>query len=262
MTAPISPSRRVALVTGGAGGLGLATAERFAAAGMTLAIADLDPAEARNAAESLPGAGHRGIGLDVSSEAAVQAAFEELESTLGPVAVLGCFAGLVSTRAEPGRTLLADLTLDEWEGVHAVNARGTFLCIREMARRRARRPVEQGRIITIASLAGQQGGLAAGAAYSASKGGVLALTKVCARELAPLGITVNAIAPGPIDTAMMRASVPAGQTSGNYPNLAAIPVGRVGQPHEIAAAAAWLASSDAGFVTGATIDVNGGMSMR
>ncbi|VTU27221.1 3-oxoacyl-[acyl-carrier-protein] reductase FabG [Variovorax sp. PBL-H6] len=256
------PSRRVALLTGGTGGLAQATAERFAADGMTVVIADLDAVGARTAAESLPGTGHRGIGMNVSDETSVRSAFDQVEGEIGPVAVLGCFAGLLSTASVPGRVLLTDLSLDEWEGVNAVNARGTFLCIREMARRRAAVPVEHGRIITIASLAGQQGGLAAGAAYSASKGAVLALTKVCARELASQAITVNAIAPGPIDTQMLRSTVPAARAGEKYEHVQGIPLGRVGLPGEIAAAVAWLASIDAGYITGATIDVNGGLYMR
>ena len=256
---------RIALVTGGAGGLGLATADRFAAEGIRVVVADLDAAQATRAAAALPGGtgqGHRGIGLDVTREDAVAAAFEEIESTLGPVAILGCFAGILGTSPQPGRTPLAELSVHEWDKVNAVNARGTFLCIRELARRRTLRPAEHGRVITIASLAGQQGGLAAGAAYSASKGAVLALTKLCARELAPLGITVNAIAPGPIDTDMLRATLPKGLEGGKYEHLSHVPLGRVGLPREIAAAAAWLASPDAGYVTGSTVDVNGGLYMR
>lgn len=253
---------RIAFVTGGASGLGLATATRFAADGMTVVLADLRALAARDAADALPGSGHLGIGVDVTDEASVRAAFDAVEQALGPVAVLACFAGLLSTSAKPGRIALIDLTLDEWERVNAVNARGTFLCIREMARRSAKQPVAHGRIITVSSLAGQQGGLQSGAAYTASKGAVLSLMKVCARELAPAGITVNAISPGPIDTPMLRATVPEGSGDQKYLGLAQVPLGRVGLPQEIAAAAAYLASIDAGFVTGATIDVNGGMRMQ
>lgn len=253
---------RIALVTGGASGLGLATARRFASDGMTVVLADLREAAAMEAAGTLPGSGHIGVGVDVTDETSVGAAFDRVEHALGPVAVLACFAGMLSTSATPGRIALVDLTLDEWERVNAVNARGTFLCIREMARRVAMRPVAHGRIITVSSLAGQQGGLQSGAAYTASKGAVLSLTKVCARELAPAGITVNAISPGPIDTPMLRATVPPGSGDQQYLGLAQVPLGRVGLPQEIAAAAAYLASIDAGFVTGATLDVNGGMRMQ
>ena len=252
---------RIALITGGASGLGLATARRFAADGMTVVIADLRETAAAEAAGSLAGAGHRGIGLDVADESSVAKAFEGVEQQLGPVAVLACFAGLLSTSVKPGRISLVDLTLDEWEKVNAVNGRGTFLCIREFARRRSARPVEHGRVITVSSLAGQVGGMQSGAAYSASKGAVLSLTKLAARELAPLGITANAIAPGPIDTPMLRATVPEGSGDQKYLGLAQVPLGRVGMPVEIAAAAAYLASVEAGFVTGSTLDVNGGLRM-
>src|SRR6266567_9512372 len=198
---------RIALITGGASGLGLATAQRFAGDGMTVAVADLREAVAKEVAARLPGSSHRGIVVDVADEGSVDKAFNVIEHELGPVAVLACFAGMLSTSVTPGRIALVDLTLGEWEKVSAVNSRGTFLCIREFARRRAARPVDHGRIITVSSLAGQVGGLQSGAAYSASKGAVLSLTKVAARELAPLGITVNAIAPGPIDTPMLRATV-------------------------------------------------------
>lgn len=248
------------MVTGGASGLGFATAERFAQAGMTVVVADLQLESAQAAAARLPGTGHLGVAMDVSSEDAVGDGFDLAEQALGPVAVLACFAGLLGT-GNAGRVSLADMTLSEWERVNAVNARGTFLCLREMARRRAAVPVANGRIVTVSSLAGQQGGLQSGAAYSASKGAVLSLTKVCARELAPLGITVNAIAPGPIDTPMLRATMPPAGSGEKYAGTAQIPLGRVGLPAEIAAAAAYLVSIDAGFVTGATIDINGGMRM-
>lgn len=253
---------RVALITGGARGLGLATAQRLAEDGMTVVIADLNGSDAKEAAASLRGNVHRGIALDVTVEESVSSVFAEVEGAIGPVAVLACFAGILSTASKPGKISLMDIGAAEWDTVNAVNARGTFLCIREMARRRTATPVAHGRIIAVSSLAGQIGGLQSGAAYSASKGAVLSLTKVAARELASLGITVNAIAPGAIDTPMLRATLPEGSTETKYAGAAQIPLGRVGEPFEIAAAVAFLASSEAGFVTGATIDVNGGLSMR
>ncbi|MEO8296391.1 MAG: SDR family NAD(P)-dependent oxidoreductase [Burkholderiales bacterium] len=254
---------RIAMITGGASGIGLATAQRFVQDGMTVVIADLNDAAAHQAAASLPGTGHRGIGINIADEASVVSAFDAVETSLGAVAVLACFAGMLSTSPKPGRIPLIEQTVQEWDQVHAVNARGTFLCIRELARRRTAKPVEHGRIITVASLAAQVGGLQSGAAYTGSKGSVLSLTKLAARELAALGITVNCIAPGPIDTPMLRATVPEGSGSDvKYLGAAQIPLGRVGEPREIAAAAGYLASIDGGFVTGATIDVNGGMRMQ
>ena len=249
---------RIALITGGAGGLGLATAKRFARDGMTVAVADIDGAAAEKAATGLDGEGHRGIALDVSKEDAVIAAFDKVERELGPVSVLAHFAGTIGAGGFAVGITLADSTVEDWDKVMAINARGTFLCVREMSRRRRKIPVEHGRVITVSSLAGEAGGLQSGTAYSASKAAVLGLTRTAARDLGPLGVTVNAIAPGPIDTPMLARS----STSGSYTMLDAVPLRRIGTPDEIAEAASFLASVGAGFVTGATIDVNGGLLMH
>ena len=253
---------RIALITGAAGGLGLASARRLAADGLTIVVADLHAEAAQRAAATLDGKGHIGLGCNVAEEASVRAAFDSAEQRLGPVSVLVCFAGILSTQSAPGRLPTVDITIEEWEGVMRVNARGTFLCVREMLRRCADRTLTDGRIVTVASLAGQVGGMQSGSAYSASKGAVLALSKVAAREAAALGITVNSIAPGPIDTPMLHQTVPSGNDGQKYLGTAAVPLGRIGQPEEIAAAVSYLVSPGAGFVTGATLDVNGGMSMR
>lgn len=253
---------RIALVTGGAGGIGLATARQFAADGMIVAIADLDEEAAGTAARSLPGASHQAVRIDVADERSVSAAFERIESGVGPVAVLANFAGVLGQDIDQPRPSIEQIGLEQWEQLFAVNARGCFLCIREMARRRAARPVQHGRIITISSTAAQIGGYQANGAYIASKGAVLSLTKAAARDLARLGITVNAIAPGPIDTPMLRSA--RGTSSGDqgFSNLSMLPAGRIGRPEEVAAAASYLASESAAFVTGATLDVNGGLRMQ
>ena len=253
---------RIALITGAAGGLGLASARKLAEDGLAIAVADLHAEAAERAAAALPGKGHIGLACNVADESSVRAAFDTVEARLGPVGVLACFAGILSTQPAPGRLPTVDITLDEWEGVMRVNARGTFLCVREMLRRCGVRVVEHGRIVTVASLAGQVGGMQSGSAYSASKGAVLALSKVAAREAAPLGITVNTVAPGPVDTPMLHQTVPAGKEGQKYMGTAGVPLGRIGLPEEIAAAVSYLVSPDAGFVTGSTLDVNGGMSMR
>ena len=194
---------RIALVTGGAGGLGLATAKRFARDGITVALADIDGAAAQKTVAELGGNGHRGLALDVSHEDAVIAAFDLVEREIGPVSVLAHFAGTSGAGAATIGNLLANSTVDEWERIMAINARGTFLCVREMARRRRAVPVEHGRIITVSSIAGEQGGGQSGVAYAASKAAVLGLTRTAARDLGRMGITVNAIAPGPIETPML-----------------------------------------------------------
>ena len=253
---------RIALVTGGVGGLGLATAKQFASDGMTVIIADLDGTTAERAAATLEGDGHRGIAFDAGNEQKVIAAFKQVEGEIGPIAVLAHFAGMLGTGGTATGISLADASLEDWDQVTGLNARGTFICLREMARCRRARPVEHGRIITVSSLAGQTGGLQSGVAYSASKAAVLGITRAAARDLASLGITVNAIAPGPIDTPMLAQATGQNNTGTKYTKLDSIPLGRVGLPEEIAAAASFLASVNGGYVTGATIDVNGGLFMH
>jgi 3-oxoacyl-[acyl-carrier protein] reductase len=253
---------RIALVTGAAGGLGLASARKLAEDGLTIAVADLHAEAAERAAATLPGSGHIGLACNVADEGSVRAAFDTVERKLGRASVLACFAGILSTHPVPGRLPTVDISLEEWEGVMRINAGGTFLCVREMLRRSAGRTIEHGRIVTVASLAGQMGGMQSGSAYSASKGAVLAMSKVAAREAASMGITVNTVAPGPIDTPMLHQTVPTGSGDGKYLGTAAVPLGRIGLPEEIAAAVSYLVSPGAAFVTGATLDVNGGMLMR
>ena len=249
---------RVALVTGGASGLGLATAKRFAADGMGVVVADLDETRARETAAALPGAGHWGLAMDVADEQSVTAGFDAAETRSGPVAVLACFAGISSKDRSRKSVAFVDIGIDEWDAVMLVNARGTFLCVREMMRRRSAQPVEHGRIIVVSSTAGQFGSVRAGPAYGASKGAVLSMMKVAAREAAPLNMTVNAIAPGSIDTPMLT-QILGGDTAAI---AAAVPLKRTGTADDVAAAASYLASTGAAYVTGATIDVNGGIQMR
>jgi 3-oxoacyl-[acyl-carrier protein] reductase len=253
---------RIALVTGGAGGLGLATAKQFARYGLRVVIADLELAVAEAAARQLDGEGHRGLAIDVASEDSVVAAFATVERDIGPIAVLAHFAGMLGAGGTATGISLMESTVEDWDRVMWVNARGSFLCAREFARHRRGKPVAHGRVITISSLAGQAGGLQSGAAYSASKAAVLGLMRTAARDLAALGVTVNAIAPGPIDTPMLARATGATKDGAKYTKLDAVPLGRVGLPDEIAAAASFLASVNAGYVTGATIDVNGGLLMR
>lgn len=252
---------RIALVTGGAGGLGHASARRFAEMGMRVILADLDASAAEQAASTLAGAGHLGVGIDVGSESDIVSVFDRVENDVGPIAVLANFAGVL--RGGAGEFGLADLSLSEWDRVFAINSTGAFLLTREMARRRPARPVSHGRIILVSSAGAQIGGYQGSAAYFSSKGAVLTLVKAAARELAPLLITVNGIAPGPINTPMLRAATLArGGSEGGYTNMSRVPLNRIGTPEELAAASAYLASHDAGFVTGTVMDVNGGLRMQ
>jgi 3-oxoacyl-[acyl-carrier protein] reductase len=150
-----------------------------------------------------------------------------------------------------------DITPDEFDAVLAVNLRGTFVGSQVFAR--AFKAAGYGRIVNLASLAGQNGGTATGAHYAVSKGGIITMTKVFARDLAPFGITVNAIAPGPLDTPMVHRTVPADRMAQFLTN---VPVGQIGDPAFIASMAVRLCARDATFITGATIDINGGLYMR
>lgn len=243
----------VAIITGGASGLGAAIASAFHGAGYRVAVADIDAERATAHAIMLDPEGNTATGLsvDVRDADSIEAAAHRLDVLWGGAQVL--VNNAVLTRAVP----VLDIALSEWDEVMAVNARGTFAASQIFGRRF--KAAGYGRIVNMASLAGQNGGAATGAHYAASKGAILTLTKVFARDLAGFGVTVNAVAPGPIESPMVDALVGAAKMPAL---LAGIPVGRIGTQAFIADLVVRLAARDAGFVTGATWDVNGGMFMR
>lgn len=249
---------RVALITGGASGMGRRAVQAFADAGYAVAAADIFREGAAQSVAGLAGT-HLACAADIADEAQVAALFETVERDLGPVAVLLNFAGIMVTPGVGQRPSIIGTELADWERTFAVNTRGTFLCLREMLRHRTRKPVAQARIINMSSSAAQLGGYNGSAAYIASKGAVLSLTKIAAREAAPLGLTVNCIAPGVIETPMLRSVMPPEADEAYCRN---IPLARIGSPDDIAAAALFLASPQAGYITGSCIDVNGGIRMQ
>lgn len=258
-TPAIGPDARLALVTGGGGGIGAAVCRELAGAGYRVVVSDLDEARARRVADEL-GPPHDACAFDVSNEASVESAFDGIESRHGPIAVLVSAAGLLLFQENGERPLIKDTSLDIWERSFAVNARGVFLCGRAFLRRREAVPVAHGRVVTFSSVAAQLGGYRSSASYIAAKSAVLGLTKAMARESAHLGISVNGIAPGLIDTDMLRSTV---TSSGALAAAAqAIPLGRIGTIDDVAAAVRFLASEDAGYITGSVIDVNGGYRMQ
>ena len=184
---------RLALVTGGGGGIGATISQELAQAGYRVVVSDVDAGRARRVADEL-GAPHDARAFDVSDEASVVAAFDDIETRHGPISVLVSAAGLLLFQDNGERPLIKDTTLDIWERSFAVNARGVFLCGREFLRRREAAPVPHGRVVTFSSVAAQLGGYRSSASYIAAKSAVLGLTKAMARESAHLGITVNGIA--------------------------------------------------------------------
>ncbi len=253
-----SQANRIALVTGGTGGIGAAVCRTLAEDGLTVVVTDRDLAAAQALAAHLPGSGHVGLSVDVSDEREVERLYDRIESSLGPVSVLVTCAGVLLLRQDGSRNEVIETSLDEWEVTQAVNARGTFLCCREYARRLGDAPADA-RVVTLSSVAAQLGGYRSSSSYIASKSAVLGLTKALARELAPKRVTVNSVAPGLIDAPMLRLSL---DPADDQKAASAIPLGRLGTPDDVAAAVRFLVSPAASYITGVTIDVNGGYRMQ
>jgi len=236
---------RSAVVTGAAQGIGEAIARALHAAGAEVVLADVDAAGVERVAGEL-GERARAAQVDVRSRSSLAALLDGLD---GPDVLVNNAAVTI------GRSLW-EIEEAEWDDVLAVNLRGVFFGCQLAGQGMKRRG--RGRIVNLSSLAGQQGGTVAGAHYAASKAGIGVLTKIFAQELAPHGVTVNALAPAAVRTPVM-ATLPVEMLEAVQ---ASIPVGRFGEPDEIGAVAAFLCSDDAGYITGATIDVNGGLFMR
>lgn len=248
---------RTALIIGGGRTIGAASAARLAGLGYRIAVADRDLAAAADVAKTLEGQDHEATLVDVTDERSVVSAFEEIEGKMSGIDVLvSCVGGPITRVSPSGR--FVDLAADDWDDTYKLNARGTFFVLREMLRLRQARPLPQSRIVTIASIGGQVAWSPTGCHYTSSKAAVISMTKFAATEAAPLGMTVNTIAPGAIDGPHFRSTLSEKQID----DLAkATPISRLGTAAEVAAAVAWLVSEDASYVTGATIDINGGRRM-
>jgi 2-hydroxycyclohexanecarboxyl-CoA dehydrogenase len=244
---------RVAMVTGAGRGIGEAIARALAADGAAVAVCDVDGTTAAASAQRLSEGGARALAvqMDVTDSAAVRQAAERITRELGPIDILVNNAGW--DKVEP----FVQSTEETWDKVIAINLKGPIRCARAVLDGMIER--RRGKIISIGSDAGRVGS-SGEAVYSAAKGGVIAFTKTLARELARYNVNVNCVCPGPTDTQLL-ADVAAGN-----PRLAdalkrAIPLGRLGQPKDIAAAVAFLASEGADFITGQTLSVSGGLTM-
>lgn len=244
---------KVAAISGAASkrGIGLASARAMAAQGGRVAILDLDAASAAAAAESL-GDGHLGLACDVVDPAACDRAVREVSERLGPIDILVNNAGIT----QPLK--LMDIKLQDYEAVTRVNLRGTLQLSQAVVP--AMRERKRGSIICISSVSAQRGGgIFGGPHYSAAKAGILGLTRAMARELGPHGIRVNAVTPGLIETDITGGLL----TEAHKAEInKTIPLGRLGRPEDVADICLFLASDLSAYVTGATIDVNGGMHIH
>jgi 3-oxoacyl-[acyl-carrier protein] reductase len=234
---------RIALVTGAARGFGLATVRALSERGAGVALVDLVPAQAADNTLALT--------ADISRADQVRAAVEATVAHFGRLDIVVNNAGICPL------TPFEEITEDEWDRVLGVNLKGVFL-VSQAAMPHVRAAGSRGRIINISSSGGQMGGVLIGAHYSASKAGVIGLTKTLARLLAPVRATANCIAPGPAATDLTAPW--ADEQKARVRDQ--IPLARFAEADEIAAAVCFLASDEAAFITGATLDVNGGLYMR
>lgn len=242
---------KIGIVTGGGSGIGRAIALALAKEGAKVAVWDVNEKEAARVASEIKASGPSAtaMGVDVSAGADVKSATEEVLDNWGRIDILVNNAGICQVMP------IEEITEPDWDRVLSVNLKGTFLCSQAVMGVMKRHGA--GKIINLGSVSGKVGGIAVGAHYSASKAAVMCFTKSLARELAPFGINVNAIAPGVIETDMTQAIT--GGDWGNY--LTTIPMGRVGTVDEVAKVAVFLASDDSSYLTGEIIDVNGGQFM-
>jgi len=239
---------RIALVTGGASGIGAATARRLAAEGARVAVADVNEAGARSVASEIDGTAVR---MDVT----------DVESVRAGVAAVGDVDVLVNNAGTDRFSFFVNTDAELWDFVLAVNLRGTIAVTHAVLDGMQKRG--RGAIVNVASEAGRVGSQGS-VVYSAAKGGVIAFTRAVARESSRFGVRVNAVAPGPIDTPLLNAAPEELGEIGERLKagmIAATSMRRIGRPEEVAAAIAFLACDDASFVTGQTINVSGGLSM-
>jgi 3-oxoacyl-[acyl-carrier protein] reductase len=245
--------QKTAIVTGGAQGIGQQVAIKLARQGITVVIADIAEGPARQTVQMIKNTADSevlAVQTDVKNKADVTRLIERVAEKFGRIDILFNSAGVCS------ETALEDISQDEWDTVLNINLRGTFFT--SQAVMPVMKQQQGGRILNMASLAGKVGGIAVGAHYSASKAGIICLTKSFAKALAPHGISVNALAPGPVETAMIK----------DWPSevkqtmAQQCPMGRLAEVPDVVTAAMFLLSEGAGYITGQTLNINGGLFME
>lgn len=241
---------RVAVITGGASGIGLATARRFAAEGARVVIADLDPAAGERAAAEVDGLFRP---VDVADETSVNMLFDSVAGDLGRLDIAFNNAGISPADDDSIETT----ELPAWDRVQDVNLKSVYLCSRAALRHMV--PVGRGSIINTASFVALLGSATSQISYTASKGGVLALTRELGVQFARQGVRVNALCPGPVNTPLLQ-ELFAKDPERAQRRLVHVPMGRFAEPEELAAAVAFLASDDASFITATAFVVDGGIT--
>lgn len=242
---------RIAIVTGAARGIGFAAAEKLAEHGASVVLGDVNEPLVQEAAGRLKAKGYEALGvrMDVGRNDSIREAIAAAVRAFGGIDIVVNNAGILSALS------IEEMTREEWDKVLNVNLGGTFFVIQAALPflKKSQNP----RIINISSLTGRNGGFEGSMCYAASKGGVISITRGMARRFAPFNITVNAVCPGPTETEILKGYTPEAQERQRNVSL----LRRLGQPEEIAAAVCYLASTEAAFVTGAMLDVNGGAYM-
>ena len=242
---------RIAIVTGAARGIGFAAAEKLAEKGASVVLGDLNEPLVQEAAGRLKAKGYEALAvrMDVGRNDSIREAIAAAVKAFGGIDIVVNNAGILSALS------IEEMTREEWDKVLNVNLGGTFFVIQAAFPflKKSQNP----RIINISSLTGRNGGFEGSMCYAASKGGVISITRGMARRLAPFNITVNAVCPGPTETEILKGYTPEAQERQRNVSL----LRRLGQPEEIAASICYLASTEAAFVTGAMLDVNGGAYM-
>ena len=240
------------LVTGAAGAIGSAVATAFAAAGARVVVLDLDEKAVQALADSLPGDGHVAVGSDLADVAPHDELVERAEEAAGPLVALAHVAAVLRRRHD-----IREVDETDWDAQVDVNLKATFFLNRAFAER-LRDAGRPGAIVNFSSQGWWTGGFGGSIVYNATKGGIVTMTRGLARTYAPVSIRVNAVAPGLVDSAMLRDDLPADTLQRLVDQ---VPLGRIATPEEIAPAVVFLASEHAAYITGVTLNLSGGWLM-